>query len=172
MNTPCHARTSHVTHLNESCHAYQWVVSHISMSHVTHINESCNTYEWAMPHVPMKESYMNMSHVTRIKDSAWPESCHAYEWLKLHSCVLIYIRALVDVDMGWLRLVSPLKLEVSFVKEPYKRDDVLQKRPTIWRSLLIHPISAVPLGKPHMIESYAGMGWLHSCWYGVTSLLV
>ena len=28
---------SHVTHMNESCHTYEW-------SHVTHMNESCHTY--------------------------------------------------------------------------------------------------------------------------------
>jgi len=39
--------------------------------------------------------------------------------------------------MGWLRLVGSLKSYVSFAKEPYKRDDILQKRPTILRSLLI-----------------------------------
>ena len=30
-----------------------------------------------------------------------------------------------------------LKISVSFAKEPYKRDDILQKRPIISRSLLI-----------------------------------
>ena len=39
--------------------------------------------------------------------------------------------------MGWLRLVGSLKLQVSFAKEPYKRDDILQKRPIILMSLLI-----------------------------------
>jgi len=39
--------------------------------------------------------------------------------------------------MGWLRLVGSFKLLVSFAKEPYKRDDILQKRPRISRSLLI-----------------------------------
>jgi len=39
--------------------------------------------------------------------------------------------------MGWLRLVSSFKLQVSFAKEPYKRDDILQKWPMILRSLLI-----------------------------------
>jgi len=48
--------------VNESCHTYEWVMSHIWMSHVTHTNESChirmshathtnkswNTYEWVM----------------------------------------------------------------------------------------------------------------------------
>jgi len=40
-------------------------------------------------------------------------------------------------DMGWLRLVGSLKVKVFFAKEPYKRDDILQKRPIILRSLLI-----------------------------------
>jgi len=31
-------------------------------------------------------------------------------------------------------LVGSLKLQVSFAKEPYKRDDILQKRPIILRS--------------------------------------
>jgi len=39
--------------------------------------------------------------------------------------------------MGWLRLVVSLELQVSFAKEPYKRDDILRKRPIILRSLLI-----------------------------------
>ena len=29
--------------------------------------------------------------------------------------------------MGWLRLGGSLKFQVSFAKEPYKRDDILQK---------------------------------------------
>ena len=38
--------------------------------------------------------------------------------------------------MGWLRLVGSIKLKVSFAKEPYKRDDILQKRPMI--SSILH----------------------------------
>ena len=41
------------------------------------------------------------------------------------------------ISMGWLRLVGSLKLQVSFAKEPYKKDYILQKRPIILRSLLI-----------------------------------
>ena len=36
------------------------------------------------------------------------------------------------MNMGWLRLVGSLKLQVSFAKEPYKTGYILQKRPTIW----------------------------------------
>ena len=39
-------------------------------------------------------------------------------------------------DMGWLQLVGSIKLQVSFAKEPYKRDDILQKRPMILSILL------------------------------------
>jgi len=31
----------------------------------------------------------------------------------------------------WLQLVGSTKLQVSFAKEPYKRDDILQQRPVI-----------------------------------------
>jgi len=51
-------------------------------------------------------------------------------------CVCVYVCALHTL-MGWLRSVGSLKLQVSFAKEPYKRDYFLQKRPIILRSLLI-----------------------------------
>jgi len=41
------------------------------------------------------------------------------------------------VDMGWLWLIGSLKLKVSFAKQPYKKNDILQKRLIIVRSLLI-----------------------------------
>jgi len=77
MNESCHTYEwvmshiwmSHVTHMNESCHTYEWVMSHIWMSHVTHMNESCHTYEWVM-------SYIWMSHVPHTN-----ESCRTYEWV-------------------------------------------------------------------------------------------
>jgi len=49
----------------------------------------------------------------------------------------------VERAMGWLRLVGSLKVKVFFAKEPYKRDDILQKRPII----LSHPIFGVYSGK-------------------------
>jgi len=42
-----------------------------------------------------------------------------------------------QLAMGWLRIAGSLKLQVSFAKEPYKRDDIPQKRPIILRGLLI-----------------------------------
>ena len=43
--------------------------------------------------------------------------------------------------MGWLRLVGSLKLYAFFAREPYKGTSILQKRPTMLRSL---PIVATP----------------------------
>jgi len=50
-------------------------------------------------------------------------------------------------SMGWLRLVGSLKLKVSFAKEPYKTDYILQKRPIILRSLLIE-LKPIPEALP------------------------
>ena len=42
---------SHVTRMNESCHTYEWVMSHVWRSHVTRMNESCHTYEWVTSYI-------------------------------------------------------------------------------------------------------------------------
>jgi len=56
----------------------------------------------------------------------------------IHVCVTSLMRiSFSGLDMGWLRFVGSLNLQVSFAKEPYKRDDILQKKPIILRSLLI-----------------------------------
>jgi len=51
-------------------------------------------------------------------------------------CIVIIIVTWITI-IGWLRLVGSLKLYVSFAKESYKRDYILQKRHIILRSLLI-----------------------------------
>jgi len=49
--------------------------------------------------------------------------------------VYICIRNCIIWDgMGWLQLVGSIKLQVSFAKETYKRDNILQKRPIFYRS--------------------------------------
>jgi len=55
---------SHVTHVNVSCHAFEWVMSHTLLRHVTHITELCHTYACVI-------------HMT--------ESCHTYEWSMSHT---------------------------------------------------------------------------------------
>ena len=50
----------------------------------------------------------------------------------------VLVRVSLETNMEWLRLVGSLKLQVSFAKEPNKRDDILQKRPIILRRLGSH----------------------------------
>ena len=53
----------------------------------------------------------------------------AYAW--------IHNTRILPYTPGWIQLVGYMKLQVSFAKEPYKRDDILQKRPFILSILLI-----------------------------------
>jgi len=86
------SHVAHVTYLymNESCHVYEWVMSHISrtftwMSHVTYMNESCRTchvplHEWVMSHMEtylscvetygMSHKWISQWHVTYMNESA------------------------------------------------------------------------------------------------------
>jgi len=59
-----------------------------------------------------------------ISCSTWHGSCICVIEL-VHMC-----------SMGWLRLLGSIKLKVSFAKETYKRDYILQKRPIVLSILL------------------------------------
>jgi len=77
-----HIWMNHVTHNDESCHTYDHVMSHIWMSHVTHMDESCPTYEWVTCHThEWVMSHLCMSLVPHVD-----ESCHTYEWVIPHVC--------------------------------------------------------------------------------------
>jgi len=53
--------------------------------------------------------------------------------------------------MGWLRLVGSLKLQVSFAKEPYKIDYILQKRHNFKEpTTRSHPIYTLRSMKPYL----------------------
>jgi len=66
-----------------------------------------------------------------------PKSASAYLCLLIYICGVIQSGGFPMRTMGWLRLVGSLKLQVSFAKEPYKRDYILEKRPIVLRRLLI-----------------------------------
>ena len=54
---------SHVTHMNESLHAYEWVMSRIWMSHVTHVNEPCRRCGRVLSHIWI----IHVTHVHEIE---------------------------------------------------------------------------------------------------------
>ena len=89
----CILSTSHVTHMNESRHTYEWVTPHIWMSHVTHMNESRHTYEWVTSHIWMSHVAHRMPHATNINKQQqashapmynFYKSCHTYECRMSH----------------------------------------------------------------------------------------
>jgi len=67
-------------------------------------------------------------HMCDMTDVCMCDRTRSYVW---HDS-FIYLSCLMYIyDMGWLWLVGSIKWRVSFAKEPYKRDDILQKRPVI-----------------------------------------
>ena len=106
-------------------------------THIWH-KHSCDTH---MTHTHVWHKHMCNTHMT-----------HTYVW-RTHLC-----------DMVWLRLVCSFTLWVSFAKEPYKTDDILQKRPTtnVWHShdsyiCVMH----TPLWHKHMCDTH--MTHTHMC---------
>jgi len=81
--------------MSESCHTYEWVMSHIWVSHVTHASESCRTYE-SQTHL-LRSSYMYIYRIpiNRIQMS------HHVTYLYIHivhvfihiayKCIYIYV---------------------------------------------------------------------------------
>ena len=89
MKESCHAfQMGHVTHIDESCHTHEWVISHIwVMSRLpngschTH-RWACHTHEWVISHIWVMSritSFKRMSHVTLANGS-----CHAHGWVMSH----------------------------------------------------------------------------------------
>jgi len=71
----------------------------------------------------------SLARVTSFFSSRFGSYVHVYAKYTYIICVCVY-------GMGWLWLVGWIKLQVSFAKETYKRDAILQKRPIILSILL------------------------------------
>jgi len=88
---------SHVTYMNESCHIYEWVMSHIWMSHVTYMNESCHIYEWVMSYIYILKCHVShVSHVSHV----W----HVPPLIAHVSCVRRICTFVVAHMVDWCRI--------------------------------------------------------------------
>jgi len=67
----------------------------------------------------------------KIEQYSWAHAYVCMHTWKMHTYTSTYLH------MGWLRSVGAWKFYVSFAKEPYKRDDILQRIHINLRSLLI-----------------------------------
>jgi len=135
-------------HICDMTHSYIWMSRHRQICCVTHLwhfmqaicqhskvwHDSFICVTWLIHMYDMTYSYV------------WHDSFICVTWL-IYMCYMTHPYMWNDSiihmklyawksTMGWLRWVGSLKLQVSFAKEPYKTDDILQKRPIILRSLL------------------------------------
>jgi len=98
------------------------------------------TYQWAAEescHISIRhgEVVSQINEPWRMSYATW-RSHVSYQCAVEKSCHMSIRHGRVVSRMGWLRWVGSLKLQVSFAKEPHEKDYILQKRPTILRSLL------------------------------------
>jgi len=70
--------------MNESCHAYEWVMFHMWMSPVTHVKDSCHTYEWVISDSEwvlfLRCHRIWMSHVVFVSLLFGPDRICAQSW--------------------------------------------------------------------------------------------
>jgi len=95
---------------------YEWVTSHMNVSCHTWM---CRvTYDWVMSH-------MNESRHVWLHHVAYGciVSHEIHIWMCQEPRLILQKRPIIS---------GSLKLQVSFAKEPYERDDILQKRPIIF----------------------------------------
>ena len=79
-------------------------------------------------HIPQTDSCASTisAHGEISAELSAPRPVSMETWCGAENSADISVRA-----MGWLQLVDSLKLQVSFAKEPYKRDYILHKKPII-----------------------------------------
>jgi len=87
MSESWHTWMRHVTHMNESCHRFDWVMSQIWVS--TYMNKSCYRYECVMSQILIRHVTHLMSHIWTSRSTMrhvahMQDSCLMYEWLWSH----------------------------------------------------------------------------------------
>ena len=114
----------HVTRMNESCHTYEWVMSHIWIRHVTHINEACHTYEWVMSHLAVRfrarHMWFEACHVVWGVSCGWDVSqregvmSHIHGSCQIQMCLVTYECHVCDTSHVWTRRSTARWSRVTF----------------------------------------------------------
>jgi len=81
---------SRITHTNQSCRTYQWVIPNTSMSTFTHANEPCHTCDWVMTHSEMP-STTNSSPTHAHILSIFTHECKTYTYISTYIFILKYL---------------------------------------------------------------------------------
>jgi len=109
--------------------SYGWCISFVTHT----VRDSCVT--WPHLHHTLPYDSWRIWSMTHM-DSAYRSWLIKFATDITHIETASKLHRPPPLTMGWLRLVGTLKLQVYFAKESYKRNDILQKRPIIFRSLL------------------------------------
>jgi len=122
---------SHVTHMNESCHTHEWVMSTMCKSYrsqLTHIKESCQPCGRGAGVIPCSlrktagiMPHMWKSHVTHVEEltpAARPhESKRAFVTEELHESCHTHVKVMSHMQKSWLlKLVRTKAEELSLRK--------------------------------------------------------
>ena len=147
----------HMSHDSQSCHiangtATMALLRRVAIaigtaSHVTWRRhrqwhcESCDMWTSRSSGIGDGDAFPNdVSHTAM--SHTWLIASHMNEFVScvdespLKRAMQLHTRCSSGTGMGWLRLVGSIQLYVSFAKEPYNRDNILQKRP-ITLSMLV-----------------------------------
>ena len=142
---------SHITHTNEPCRTYEWV-----------IHEPCRTYEWVMSHIhEWAMSYIWMSH---SRMSHVDEPCRTYEWVMshIHEWAMAYIWMSHSVQIWWRVWYMPCRHVVHIgyiVRDSYTYSSWLICTERVVESL-VHAMSSC-----RTYEWVTSHLWTHAHWH-------
>jgi len=125
--------------INESCHAYEWVMSHIRMSHVAHMKEPCHTYDSASFLFGGYCGLIWMRHVTHTN-----EACHTHEWgmckrvcTRTYTCIRTYTNEACHthewgMSHAWMRHVTHMNENITHTNEVSHAHDWAISHVALW----------------------------------------
>ena len=112
--------------INMCIHTYTYI--HVNIYMYMHIFTT-HDQDFKTARAGEKRSVCSFSLARTIRSSNY--------WVLHRISIHTYVYIDMFFRMWWLRFVGSLKLLVSCAKEPYKRDYILQEKPTTSRGLLI-----------------------------------
>jgi len=124
-------------HLCDMTYSYVWHDPFVLLTWIFHMCDMTHSFVW-------NDSFKCMTWLTHM--------CDMTHWYVCNTLPRSDLWPFTYTRMGWLWLVGSIKLQVSFAKEPYKRDYILQKRPIILSILRT-------VASPYAHPSYA-----HNCY--------
>jgi len=146
-----HIEISRVTHTNEPCHTYQWVMSHTWMSHDTHINESCHAHQCVMSHVAAR-------HVTHMNESCRTCGTHT----KVVRIYHIYVTYILNIHITHICHIHITYTHHTYVWHMYEHVWRMYEYSYVWHTYKYVTLHEWMPHVTHMNESFLRYWWVMS----------